>query len=248
MAIAKHTREYNPASTFDDRDLQTLYSLNSAGKVLYRRHPVRGADPKTFRFYLGSFAKDAKHCYCQNKKLQGANPETFRALNYTYYTDGQSVWALGGKLEDCDAATFQVCDDGIEAQSLVPDQPLMYGYGKDKDRVYYYDFSGKPKWVRKAAAASFVSLNDGIFGKDAKYVFCGTSPIPKADVATWQPLGSNYSADIQRVFYFNREIDVADRPSFCVVPHRIVKLAKDRHRYYCNDEVVTKDAFDDLRK
>lgn len=203
---------------------------------------MRGADLETFWFYLGGFAKDHKHCYCYNSRLAGGNGATFRALNYTFYTDGVSVWTMGGKLKDVDAETFLVCDDG--AHALCRDTLVPYGYGKDKNRVYYYDYDGKPNWVRKASPATFVSLNDGYFGKDDSFVFCGAATIPKAKVAHWHLIGGLYSKDNTRVFYYNRQICDADYDTFGFVQNcKDLQLAKDKNRYYWNDFVISEDEF-----
>lgn len=112
-------------------------------------------------------------------------------------------------------------------------------------RVYYYDYDGKPNWVRKATSESFVSLNDGHFGKDDNFVFCGAATIPKAKVEHWQKLDGYYSRDDQRLFYYNRHIRAADYDSFEVVPTGIdyLQLAKDKNNFYWNDRIVTVDEF-----
>ena len=110
---------------------------------MYGEDEVRLADPDSFRFYLGSFAKDLMRCYCVGKQLRGGNGASFRALNYCYATDGRWVWTLGGLVKDADTQSFQVCDDGV--YSLGGEARAPYGYGKDRSRVYYYDFDGAPR-------------------------------------------------------------------------------------------------------
>ncbi len=229
MAILDDTREYAPGHVFRKDDETTLYWIRDRdGKVLYRYYPIRGVDIESFRFFLGSFAKDRKNCYCASSKLAGGNGATFRALNFTYATDGQFVWTIGGKIKEADAESFVVCDDGVHylgVGSRVPSR-VPYGFGKDKARVYYYDFNGKPNWVRKADPASFVSLNDAHFGRDDNFVFCGAATIPKAKVQHWRKIGGYYSKDDVRVFYFNREIKDADYESFEVVPSSLFQLCR----------------------
>lgn len=241
------TREYTLGLTFRDEDLTTLYWLND-GKICYRHYPIRGADADSFRFYLGSFAKDRKHCYCTFSRLAGGNAATFRALNYTYATDGQSVWTLGGRIKDADAESFIVCDDG--SYDIGRNLRVPHGFGKDKDRVFFYDYDGKPNWVRKASPQSFVSLSDGHFGQDEQFVFFGAVTLPKAKVQQWRKLGGYYSTDDTRVFYANREIKDADVASFEVIrspiPSRdFIQAAKDRNHYYSNDRIVDLREFED---
>lgn len=210
--------------------------------VMYGSYPIRGADASSFRFYLGCFAKDNKHCYIGSAKLKLGNGSQFKALNYTYATDGNIVCSLGGRIADADGASFMICDDGV----LIRDGlRFPYGYGKDNVRVFYYDFDGKANWVKKADPATFKSLNDGFFGLDHKTVFCGHASIAKADVNTWQKLGGYYSRDKARIFYFNREIKVADYATFRVIASKdgARQLARDCNHFYWNDRVIDYDAF-----
>src|SRR5262249_990817 len=156
--------------------------------------------------------KDRKQCYCTSSRLTGCHAGSFRALNFAYATDGQSVWTMGGRIAEADAQSFVVCDDGVH--HLPSGDRVPYGYGKDKARVYYYEFEGKANWVRKASSGSFVSLNDGHFGKDEHFVFCGAATLPRAKVEQWRKIGGFYSKDDARVYYFNRQIKQADYDSF----------------------------------
>ena len=241
MPIPEHVEEFGPASYFNEGVPWTLYWVRDEN-ILYRNYPIRGAHIPTFRFYMGSFAKDRKNCYCTSSRLVGADPANFRALNYTYVTDGVHVWTMGGQIKDVDAATFVVCDDGVKQlhSGYVP-----YGFGKDKNRVYYYDFDGKPNWVRKANPATFVSLNDGYIGKDDSFVFCGTAVIPKANVRSWTKIGGNYSKDDSRIFYHNRGVPGADYETFVFVPSGkdYVQLARDKQNFYCNDKPIDEQEF-----
>jgi len=241
-----YTREFTPGYVFRENDRATQYWIRD-GQLRFRHYPMKGADIASFRFYLGAFAKDRKHCYCTSSRLAGGNGPTFRALNFTYATDGQFVWTMGGQVKEADASSFVVCDDG--AHDLGQDTLVPYGFGKDKDRVFYYDFDGKPNWVRKADPKTFVSLNDGYFGKDENFVFCGAATLPKATVQHWNKIGGYYSRDDARVYYFNRQIKDADIDSFEIVQPtdpslHFVQLAKDKNRYYHNDNIVDQFTFE----
>jgi len=241
MAIPDHLREFPPARAFREGDPTTLYWVRGK-EILYRHYPLKGADIKSFSFYLGSFGKDCKHCYCTSTRLAGGNGATFRTLNFTYATDGLSIWTMGGRIKNADAESFMVCDDGV--YYISNESPVPYGFGKDKNRVYYYDFDGKPNWVRKASPASFVSLNDGHYGKDDCFVFCGSVTLPKAKVEHWRKVGGYYSKDDARVFYFNRLIPGADYDTFEVANSEGGRqLAKDKNHFYDTDRVVDKARF-----
>lgn len=237
MPLPDDTREFTPGHQFRDGDETTQYWIRGK-QILYRHSPLKNVHIPSFRFYLGGFAKDQKNCYCTSSRFNGGHGPTFHALNFCYATDGCLVWTMGGKIKNADAESFVVCDDGVHFLSGGGRAP--YGFGKDTNRVYYYDYSGKPNWVRKATTESFQSLNDGHFAQDENFVFCGSAILPKARVGSWAKLGGYYSRDDRRVFYFNREISVADYDTFVFVPsgRSYVQLAKDKNNFYWNDSVV----------
>jgi len=234
MPLADDIREFTPGSAYRESDPTTRYWICEAG-VFWKNELVFGADPTTFRFYLGGFAKDHQHCYCYSSRLRDANPSTFRALNYTYAADDKFVWTIAGRVKDADAESFVACDDGFIELGLGLRAP--HSFGKDKQRVYYYDFDGKPNWVRKASADSFVSLNDGYFGKDANFAFIGRAMIPRANVESWEKVGGYYSKDDKRVYYRNRTLRDADPDTFIFLgPEE--QLARDKRHLYRRDEIV----------
>ena len=156
------TKEHRPRYQNIEGQLQSQYWFNGSN-LYWNSYPVNGADLKSFVFYLGSFAKDKNNCYIQNSKIRDANPLTFKALNYAYAKDDKSVWVLTGKIKDVDPETFEVCDDGIK--DLGNGLYAPYGYAKDRINVYYFNYQGKAKLVKKANPELFSSFNDSYFGK-----------------------------------------------------------------------------------
>ena len=51
---------------------------------------------------------------------------------------------------------------------------VPYGYAKDSKAVYYENFVGKIKVLKKADPVTFVSNDDGYFGWDAKHFYIQT--------------------------------------------------------------------------
>jgi hypothetical protein len=241
----------------NEHDETALYWTDGK-KVYFRLYEIKGADIETFEQFPGCWAKDKKHCYSGATRLQNSDPTTFEVLNFTYAKDKTNVWTLGGRIPDADPLTFEVCDSGRHSlgpkfkwtpdgkspdrQKIWYESFVPYGYGKDKNSVYYYDFDGKPVVVKKATPSSFRSLGDGYFGYDEKFVFCGHATIPKANPATWGRLreGYYYSKDQGRIYYFNRLIKDADVETFEVVVVPVatgtpLQLAKDKNTGYWND-------------
>lgn len=245
MQLPDDIREFKPGRVFRPRDQRTLYWIRD-DTVCFLDYAIRGADVASFRFYLGSFAKDCRNCYCTSSRLSGGNGATFRALNFCYASDGQNVWTMGGRIKDVDANSFVVCDDGY--LTLGSDTRVPYGFGKDNSRVYYYDRAGKPKWVRRADPKSFQSLNDGYYGKDDSFVFCRVATLPGAKVEHWHRIGRGYSRDGRNVYCENRRISGADHDSFEVVRTEdgYPELAKDKNHFYMTDRVVDAAEFEAL--
>ncbi|MDO4880090.1 MAG: DKNYY domain-containing protein [Capnocytophaga sp.] len=222
------------------------------GKQIYYRHsPIEKANPETFVYFNGFFAKDDKHCYIVGRPLKGANPKTFEMLNECYAADDKSVWTSGGRFESADISTFEVCDEGIhrlddkeesswefsDGIKRVVRMDFPYGYAKDSKQVYYEDYHGKIKILAKANPTTFTSLNDGDFAKDDKSVFYGKATLPKANPATWQKLSHFYSKDDKRIYCRNKLLKEADYDTFEVIlltsrEGYQYPYGKDKNQYY----------------
>ena len=242
MPKQEDIRERKPGHVFRPADPATQYWIRD-GRICYRDYPVRGADVGSFRFFLGGFGKDGKYGYRASSRINGSDGPGFRALNLAYATDGAGVWTMDGAIKDVDAGTFVVCDNGY--RTLGGKRRSPSGFGKDKSRVYHYDHQGKPRWVRKADPDSFVSLNDGIYGRDDSRVFCRATVVQGADVETWERLESDYSRDHRHVYYDGRRLSGSDAGSFKVVCDdlRGLRLAKDRQQYYWTGRIVDEATF-----
>lgn len=249
MPLAEDFVEYTPRETFfNSGNTSTLYVLRGTNvQYLGGGSPLRGVNLTTFRFYRSRFAKDCNGVYCAGSKLRDGNGATFRMLNHAFGTDGTHVWTMGGKIDGVDVDSFVVCDDGAKELFGGKGKVVPYGYAKDAAKVYYYDFDGKPMWVRRAIPESFESMNDGYFGRDEKFVFCSGYVLNKAKVNSWEQLPKSYSRDAERIFYFGREIEGADRDSFTVVPTQFKPLAYDTNRFYSMELVISQAEFEKLR-
>ena len=235
--------ERAPADHFAEDDPDASYWIRDGQSVYHRHRRVRGADPATFRFYLGGFAKDARACYSAGSRLRHAHPDTFRALNLTYAADERRVWTLGGEIKAVNRETFEVCDAGADERSGAR---IPTGYARDRHRVYYYNFDGKPNVVRKADPLTFTSI-DGVFAIDERQVFFELSALPKASRPCWRLLMGNYSRDDARVYYCNRLVHEAAAETFRVIDTDGIQLAVDADRYYANGFAVSKERFDGLQ-
>jgi hypothetical protein len=232
-------------------------------KIFFKTVEMKGIDIETFIQYQGSWAKDKNYCYSAHARLHGADANSFTVLNYTYAKDDFNIWTVGGKIKDVDVETFVVCDRGKHSLGKSYDKNkdewyelfVPYGYGKDKNNVYYYDSSGKPNIVKNASPETFISLDDNYFGYDENSVFCGIKKLQKANPKTWKKIKDlyYYSKDKNIVYYFNRIIKEADFETFEVLEKDIkqgavLQLAKDKNNYYWNDTIITKEKIEELLK
>lgn len=256
MNNTENMQGYKLAQEFIEYDKATHYWTDGS-KVYFRHYEIKGADIESFEWFSGCWAKDKKHCYSTSVRLPKTDPTTFDVMNYTFAKDKSNVWTMGGRIPEADSETFEVCDSGMyslgkhfsrlsETQVIWYESFVPYGFGKDKNHVYYYDYQGKPKVITKAIPSSFHSMDDGEFAYDEKSVFCGRSVIPKANPATWKKMQDNfyYSKDGNRIYYLNRLINGADADTFEVIvtPALIghpYQYAKDKNVGYSNDTVIS---------
>jgi hypothetical protein len=228
------------ANHHDKHDKSTAYWTD--GETVYYLHwEIKGADIDSFVHFPGEWAVDKKNCYKASRRIRDADRESFEVLNFAYAKDKFNVWVLEGKVKGADAESFEVCDDGDLGG-------LQFGYGKDKNNVYYYDRGASAKVVRGASPETFVSLNDGYFGYDDKSVFCGIYKLNKANPTSWKKFQSscNYSKD-KHVYYLNRLIKEADVETFEAVKNQYGSwlYAKDKNHYYRCEHIITQEKFEE---
>jgi hypothetical protein len=256
MQKRKIMEEFRLSPEFDETNENGLY-WTSGKKVYFRRYEIKNADMETFVQYPGYWAKDKNNCYSGHNKLKNADKESFQVLNFTYAKDKLNVWTLIGKIKDADAETFEVCDNGKYSlgirilQGKIYEQFVPYSFGKDKDNVYYYDTVGIPKILKNVSPNTFTSLGDGCFGYDENAVFYKFSKLKKANPKTWKlfKAGYFYSKD-KYIYYINRIIKKKKKKTFEVLEQNIelglpFQYAKDKNNYYSNDDIITKEKYEE---
>ena len=201
---------------FYDENTQEILKYWTDGKAVYWRFDQVSRDVEHFVWFNYHFAKDSKHCFLQSTKLRNVDHDSFTALNNCYAKDCKSVWTTGGRFEPEDISSFVVCDDGVKlieeirTMSDGTQRPIQlripYGYAKDNKAVYYENFVGKIKILKKADPAPFVSNNDGHFAWDAQSVFCGGYLLPKADLQSWRIVDAQkkLSRDSKHFYIWNK--------------------------------------------
>jgi hypothetical protein len=245
MKLADFVKPRKPATQFADRP-DGQYWIQD-GVVFFRHSPIKGADASSFRYFLGGYGIDVKACYSSGKRLRDADLKTFQVLNFTYAKDKQNVWAMGIRIPTAVARSFVVCDDGAH-QYDDSDMIVWCGYGKDERGVYYYDYDGKPTLLKKVDPATFVSLGDKTFAKDANHVFLGAAVLPKADPATWEVIAGVYSRDAKRLYWRKVALPGVNPKKFRVLTKGEAKLRAggDGETWYFDDLQIKRDEYDRL--
>lgn len=204
------------------------------GKVLWRHYPVRGADAKSFVPIDETWAKDAKHVYCQYSILKGADVSTFEVLNPLWARDRTTAYYTHGRIAEANASTFKALDTGIVPVGDGHDA-LHAGFATDGDSVFFYMMTiGKPSKLPKADSASFQVVGPR-FGRDFKAAYFERFRIPRADPAGLSFLGGLYCTDGERVFHGTDVVVGAHADSF-VVSKTDFSAASDQFRTYLRGE------------
>lgn len=245
-----------PYNDFDENNPETEF-WTDGNKVYNVKSVLRGANPNTF-LYDGIFAKDDKNCFCGESWLKGADVETFQVLNYTYAIDKDYVYTITGKVKDADIKSFEVLDNG---KSLlwynrvgIPEFTFC-GYARDKNNIYYHNYEGKPKVIKRGDLNTFSSQNDGYFGRDKNFIFGNGKIIKKADVNSWNKISdlpnSLYSKDDKRIFYGFWEIKVDYETFELEIPKNAKfihsQIARDKNNFYRNGEIISEAEFEEYK-
>ena len=197
------------------------------------------------------WAKDDRRCYDGGIWLRNADIESFKPLNYAYAMDKNHVFTVTGTIKNVDIASFQVLDTGkcfLRYNEIGIVEYTPTGYAKDKNYVYYDNYEGKTKIIKKADVETFTSFGDTYFARDKNHVYGNGKIIKKANSNTWtkftqMPI-SLYSKDNCRVFYGFWEIDVDYETFEVLLPQKAksinCQLAKDKNRFYRNGAKIRK--------
>ena len=233
---------------------ENSYYWTNGKNVFWLGFKIQKADIETFEHYYGHWGKDKNNCYNGSIVLKNANTKSFNALNYVYAKDNINVWSYGPyHIKNADAQSFEICDTAqINLGKMIEDDKILdaimhYGYGKDKNNVYYYENGQAPKIVKCASPKTFVSLDDGYFGIDEANVYCKKYKLQKASPKTWKKIkeGYYYSID-KKIYYLNEIVKNADLETFEVIEMEWnyilpTQLAKDKNHYYFNERIITKE-------
>jgi len=143
-----------------------------------RTFVIESADPATFQYLTGGYARDASRVYFKGLTFRVKDVASFTVLEYGFAKDQFTGYYDREPIAGSDGPTFT----GIDSH-----------YSKDKDRVFYsglvYRDSGiadvKTIALAGAQPAGFVALGSG-YAKDGDIVFYDGQPVHGANAATFR--------------------------------------------------------------
>ena len=196
------------------RDKSNIYYYDADYKALKR---LEGADRNSFISFEANFGKDNKNVFYNGNKLEGVNSDGFEILdeNTIIFKNKSNVYFLKAKNEE---KKYKLIPLNFDSSSFKPVHKRSE-YFKDKNGIYYFDYSN----LEKLDTEKTEDIQNKLFFK-----------IEGVDVPTFRELQFGYSKDRNRVYCKNKEVKDADAESFVIfyTDDRIV--VKDKNRIYEN--------------
>ena len=196
------------------RDKNNVYYYDADYKELKK---LEGADRNSFISLEENFGKDDKNVYYSGNKLEGVNSDGFEILdeNAIIFKNKNNVYFL--KTENKEKK-YELIPLNFDSSSFKPVHKRSE-YFKDKDGIYYFDYSSRDNLNTKEEK----NIQNKIFLK-----------LENVDVPTFRELQFGYSKDKDRVYCKNKEVEGADAESFVVFLSDDGIVVKDKNRIYEN--------------
>ena len=197
------------------RDKNNVYYYNTDYKELKR---LEGADRNSFISLEANFGKDDKNVFYYGNKIEGVNSDGFEILdeNAIIFKNKNNVYFLKAENEE---KNYKLIPLNFDSSSFKPVHKRS-GYFKDKDGIYYFDYSNLETLDTKKMG----NIQNKLFFK-----------IEGVDIPTFRELQFGYSKDKNRVYCKNKEVKGADAESFVIFYTDDGIAVKDKNRTYENN-------------
>ena len=200
-----------------------VYYETTLGESYFKT--LDGADAASFENVGYAYAKDSRHVYDGEKRVDFVDRDSFRFLGSGYYADRERVfYGLSRPLAGADPSSFVVLPGNYyakdadhvyfhESELLGADAAsfsvITDGYAKDTGRVYY---SGR---TIEGAHPEYFKLFNPRCSTDNAHVFCYDTMLDGIDVRTFRPIGdSDYIRDEDTMYYLDRKVDGVNVSAF----------------------------------
>ena len=197
------------------RDKSNVYYYDADYKELKR---LEGADRNSFISFEENFGKDNKNVFYNGNKLEGVNSDGFEILdeNAIIFKNKSNVYFLKAENEE---KKYKLIPLNFDSSSFKPVHKRS-GYFKDKNGIYYFDYSNLETLDTKKTE----NIQNKLFFK-----------IEGVDIPTFRELQFSYSKDKNKVYCKNKEVKGADAESFVIFYADEGVVVKDKNRTYEND-------------
>ena len=196
------------------RDKNNVYYYDADYKELKR---LEDADRNSFISLEANFGKDNKNVFYNGNKLEGVNSDGFEILdeNAIIFKNKSNVYFLKAENEE---KKYKLVSLNFDSSSFKPVHKRSR-YFKDKDGIYYFDYSNLETLDTKKTE----NIQNKLFFK-----------IEDVDIPTFRELQFGYSKDKNRVYCKNKEVKGADAESFVIFYADEGIVVKDKNRIYEN--------------
>ena len=196
------------------RDKNNVYYYDADYKELKR---LESADRNSFISLKENFGKDNKNVFYNGNKLEGVNSDGFEILdeNAIIFKNKSNVYFLKAENEE---KKYKLVSLNFDSSSFKPVHKRSR-YFKDKDGIYYFDYSNLETLDTKKTE----NIQNKLFFK-----------IEDVDIPTFRELQFGYSKDKNRVYCKNKEVKGADAESFVIFYTDDRIIVKDKNRIYEN--------------
>lgn len=196
------------------KDKSNVYYYDLSRKDKFMKIPL--ADTGTFTVLTEGYSKDANNVYYYGEKIESVHSEGFKIVKSTpqgnFIKDDDGVYLFSLQYEGNNDTKYKIkVFNNVDAPSFA-----MYNeyYGKDKNNIYYYDFSNTEELlkVNKANRNTFVALNE-YYAKDRNNVYCTNKVLKRADsqtfdIVTDQDTGEPLARDKNNIY--NNYCEISD--------------------------------------
>jgi hypothetical protein len=161
-------------------------------------------------------------------------PGDLQFIGHLFATDGEHIFSTRGVLKDANAATFKVVEESSEPDV---DGTFFSAYAVTKAGGVFVDQLNAPRAFKTPAPLELRSIA-AHFATDGKAVFRDGVKVNGANVNSFRPISSVYSADDDNCFYCAKRIEDASPSSFRPLGNDIAYLSCDSNAVYLHEMAV----------
>ncbi|MBA4850752.1 DKNYY domain-containing protein [Emticicia sp. BO119] len=213
------------------------------------KYIVHGADVSSFKTINKEYATDKKQVFYKEHPVKKADPTSFKVMEGFYSKDKNYGFAVGANGPDA-VFIISYEPDYFEIVSNPEETPVNHTaegimYARDRQHVYYgrYIFE-----LADPITFEYVPMRSGSgydLARDKKYVYWHQKPIEGADGGTFQKISTDYFKDAKAIW--STRIDNRGNTSWVVLTEADIStfkvidpnrgIAQDKNHSYKNGDI-----------